>query len=110
MTKNIGYVHDIYAGKYICCNNLFQILNGHKAFVVNGISADFIVVFAVTETVNFDKESENSITAFIVEKDTPGVSWTKVESANVELAEITFENVQVPVGTIEFVIICVMFY
>ncbi|KAH1012789.1 complex I assembly factor ACAD9, mitochondrial [Dendroctonus ponderosae] len=72
------------------------VLNGNKCFVVNGISADFYVVLAVSEKAVLDSETVNSLSAFIVEKDSKGVSWKKLESANFEIADITFDNVQVP--------------
>lgn len=45
------------------------ILNGTKHFITNGKHADFALVFAVNDR---DKKAQGGITAFLVEKDTPG--------------------------------------
>jgi alkylation response protein AidB-like acyl-CoA dehydrogenase len=45
------------------------VLNGTKHFITNGKHADFALVFAVTDK---EKRAQGGITAFIVEKDTPG--------------------------------------
>src|SRR5215218_6930871 len=49
------------------------VINGTKNWITNATIADFYVVFAVT-----DRESRR-ISAFIVEKDTPGFSVPKLE-------------------------------
>lgn len=51
------------------------VINGVKQFITNGDMADIVIVFAKT-----DKDlGANGITAFIVEKNTPGFRATKVE-------------------------------
>lgn len=67
-------------------------------YVVNGISADYLIVFAVTNNSNNEESSEVSITAFLVEKDMPGVSWRKLDGSRNEIAQVTFQNTQIPVG------------
>ncbi|MFA5536271.1 MAG: acyl-CoA dehydrogenase [Bacillota bacterium] len=72
------------------------ILNGTKIFITNAGEAEIYVVFAVT-----DKEKKHrGISAFIVEKGTPGFSFGKAEkkmgirgSATMELV---FENCRLP--------------
>lgn len=74
----------------------YYILNGTKRFITNGGEAGIFVIFAYT-----NKEAKHrGISAFIVERDTPGFSLGKHEdlmgiraTANCELI---FEDVKVP--------------
>ncbi|WP_026963008.1 acyl-CoA dehydrogenase [Alicyclobacillus herbarius] len=75
------------------------VLNGSKVFITNGGSAEVYVVFALTDA---EKRSHGGITAFIVEKGTPGFRIGKKEkklgiraSTTVELV---FEDCRVPVA------------
>ena len=52
-----------------------MLLNGSKVFITNGGEADVYIVFAVTEA----KLGGKGITAFIVEKNTPGLIFGKDE-------------------------------
>jgi len=72
------------------------IINGVKHFITNGKEAGIYVVFAKT-----DKEARHKgISAFIVEKDTPGFSIGKLEHKlgirASSTAELIFENCEVP--------------
>ncbi|WLD93197.1 acyl-CoA dehydrogenase [Alkalihalobacillus sp. AL-G] len=72
------------------------ILNGSKIFITNGGDAEIYVVFAVT-----DPESKHKgITAFIIEKGTPGFSFGKKEKKlgirSSPTLEIIFEDCRVP--------------
>jgi alkylation response protein AidB-like acyl-CoA dehydrogenase len=73
------------------------ILNGTKVFITNAGEADTYVVFART-----DKEAlkHHGITAFIVEKGTPGFSFGKKEKKmgirSSPTMELVFENCRVP--------------
>jgi len=72
------------------------ILNGNKIFITNGAEAEIAVVFA-TE----DKSKGNKgISAFIVEKGTPGFSVGKIEEKmglhGDITAELIFDNARVP--------------
>ena len=72
------------------------ILNGNKIFITNGGDAEIYVVFAVT-----DKEKKGKgISAFIVEKGTPGFSFGKKERKmglrSSPTLELIFDNCQVP--------------
>jgi len=51
------------------------LINGTKSFVTNGVQAHVIVLFAVTDPDN----PKRRMSAFIVEKNTPGCSIGKVE-------------------------------
>jgi acyl-CoA dehydrogenase len=72
------------------------ILNGSKIFITNAGEADVYIVFASTEP---DKGSYG-ISAFIVEKDTPGFSVGKKEKKmglnGSNTCEIIFEDARVP--------------
>lgn len=67
-------------------------LNGTKTFVYNGIESDVVVVFAQTG---------ESLSAFLVETATPGVSFSepykKMGLDGLSAATLTLENVFVPV-------------
>ncbi|WP_270180410.1 acyl-CoA dehydrogenase [Alkalihalobacillus sp. CinArs1] len=73
-------------------------LNGSKVFITNGGEADTYVVFART---NPDEKGSKGVTAFIVEKDTPGFSIGKKEKKmglnGSNTVEIIFEDARVPV-------------
>lgn len=72
------------------------ILNGSKIFITNGGDAEIYVVFAVTDLVLKHK----GITAFIVEKGTPGFSIGKKEKKlgirASATTEIIFEDCRIP--------------
>jgi acyl-CoA dehydrogenase len=74
----------------------YYILNGSKIFITNAGEADVYIVFASTEP---DKGSYG-ISAFIVEKDTPGFSVGKKEKKmglnGSNTCEILFEDARVP--------------
>lgn len=71
------------------------LINGTKCFVTNGQEADVIVLFAVT-----DPGEKRAMSAFIVEKDTPGLSVGKAEKKMgikaSSTTELIFENVVIP--------------
>ena len=72
------------------------ILNGVKNFVTNGSNADLIIVFAVT-----DKEKgSKGLTAFVVEKNSPGFSVGKIEKKlgirSSDTVELIFEDCRIP--------------
>lgn len=74
----------------------YYVLNGSKIFITNGGFADTYIVFAVTDP---DKGSKG-ISAFIVEKDTPGFEIGKREKKmglhGSSTVFLTFENCRVP--------------
>lgn len=71
------------------------VINGSKNFITHGISGETFVVLAVT-----DKSKNKSISAFIVEKGTPGFSSGKKENKLgmrcSETATLIFDNVRIP--------------
>ncbi len=71
-------------------------LNGNKLFITNGAEADILVVFATVDK----SQGYRGVTAFIVEKDTPGFSVGKHESKlgirASSTVELIFDNCPVP--------------
>ncbi|MFM1651166.1 acyl-CoA dehydrogenase [Brevibacillus sp. B_LB10_24] len=72
------------------------VLNGNKIFITNGGDAEIYIVFAVTDPTLKHK----GITAFIVEKGTPGFSMGKKEKKlgirSSPTLEVIFENARIP--------------
>ena len=71
------------------------VINGRKHFITGGDSADFALVFAVTDP---EKRAQGGITAFLVDAGTPGFSVTRVQrtmSPYQNPVELTFEDVEV---------------
>jgi butyryl-CoA dehydrogenase len=73
------------------------VINGSKIFITNAGDAELYIVFART-----DKEAQkhHGISAFIVEKDTPGFSFGKKEKKmgirSSPTMELVFENCRIP--------------
>ena len=76
------------------------VLNGTKCFITGGARAGVLVIFASTDP----SKGTRGITAFIVEKDTPGFSSGKIENkmgiAGSETAELIFEDCRVPAANV----------
>jgi alkylation response protein AidB-like acyl-CoA dehydrogenase len=72
------------------------ILNGTKNWITHGLSGDVLVVLVRTG----ELLDSNGITAFIVEKGTPGFSAVKIKDKlgvrASETAELIFDNVRIP--------------
>ncbi|AYF54220.1 acyl-CoA dehydrogenase [Clostridium novyi] len=111
------YLPDLCSGKKIGCFGLTEpnagtdasagqtiavkdgdkyILNGQKCFITNAPIADVFIIFAMT-----DKSKGNKgISAFIVEKEYPGISIGKVEDKmginGAQVGEIILEDCPVP--------------
>jgi acyl-CoA dehydrogenase len=76
------------------------VINGRKHFITNGLHADFAVVFAVTDA---EKRAQGGITAFIVERDTPGYNIGKRQrtmAGESNQVELVFEDCRVPATNI----------
>jgi alkylation response protein AidB-like acyl-CoA dehydrogenase len=72
------------------------VINGTKHFITNGQDADFVQVFAVTDA---HKKAAGGITAFVVEKGTPGLTVGKTQQviySGEGPCELVFEDVRVP--------------
>ncbi|SFE09000.1 acyl-CoA dehydrogenase/hypothetical protein [Lentibacillus persicus] len=72
------------------------ILNGSKVFITNGGEADTYITFARTS----DEPGSKGVSAFIVEKDTPGLIIGKPEKKmglhGSSTVQLTFDNCKVP--------------
>ena len=68
------------------------VINGSKVFITNGGEADVYIVFASTDL----EKGSRGISAFIVEKDTPGLIIGKDEHKmglhGSRTVQLTFEN------------------
>lgn len=76
------------------------VLNGSKCFITNGKEADVYIVIAVTGIVEKRGRKMKEISAFIVEKDTPGFSFgTKEKKMGIRGSstyELIFEDCRIP--------------
>ena len=76
------------------------VLVGTKIFITNGDVADVVCVFAVTDP----EKGANGISAFVVEKGTPGFSVGKHEKKmgirGSPTVELVFENCEVPAANL----------
>lgn len=74
----------------------YYVINGYKTFITNGGIADIYVIFATVDV----SRGRNGITAFIVEKDTPGlVAGQKEKKMGIRAshtATLAFEEMRVP--------------
>lgn len=77
------------------------VLNGTKHFITNGPIADVFTVMALTDR---EKRGRGGITAFIVEKGTPGFRVGQIHDAmgarGAHQSELIFEDCRVPVGNV----------
>jgi butyryl-CoA dehydrogenase len=76
------------------------ILNGSKVFITNGGEADIYVVFAITDP----SKGARGISAFIVEKGTPGFVFGKKEKKmgikSSPTLQLHFENCRIPAANL----------
>ena len=71
------------------------VLNGSKTFITNGVYSDYLVVAAKTSP----ELGNKGISMFVVDRDTPGISATKLDKLGwraSDTAEIAFDNVVIP--------------
>lgn len=80
------------------------VLNGTKIFITNGKEADVYIVIAVTGTVEKRGKVQKEISAFIVEKGTPGFSFgTKEKKMGIRGSstyELIFTDCRIPKGNL----------
>ena len=76
------------------------VLNGSKCFITNGKEADVYVIFAITGTVEKRGRMQKEISAFIVEKGTPGFTFgTKEKKMGIRGSstyELIFTDCRIP--------------
>ena len=76
-------------------------INGSKTFITNAPVADVIIVFALTDAT---KGYHGGVTAFLMERDTPGLTASKkIEKMGIRTSpfgELAFDDVRVPASSI----------
>ena len=75
-------------------NGNTYILNGSKTFITNGVYSDYLIVAAKTDP----SDKYKGISLFVVDRDTPGISATKLDKLGwraSDTGEIAFDNVVV---------------
>ena len=75
------------------------VINGSKTFITNGVYGDYMVVAAKTNP----ELGNKGMSMFIVDKDTTGVSVTKLDKLGwraSDTAEIAFDNVIIPASNL----------
>ena len=76
------------------------VLNGSKVFITNGKEADIYVIIAVTGVVEVKGRKKKEISAFIVEKGTPGFTFgTKEKKMGIRGSstyELIFQDCRIP--------------
>ncbi|KAB8049996.1 acyl-CoA dehydrogenase [Janthinobacterium rivuli] len=79
----------------------YYILNGSKRYITNAPEASIFTVMARTDPV---KRGAAAISAFIVEKDTPGLSLGKIDKKmgqqGAHTCDVIFENCRVPAANL----------
>ena len=79
----------------------FYILNGSKRYITNAPEASIFTVMARTDPI---KRGASAISAFIVEKGTPGLSLGKIDKKmgqqGAHTCDVIFENCRVPAANI----------
>ncbi|MDK3017320.1 acyl-CoA dehydrogenase family protein [Pseudodonghicola flavimaris] len=79
------------------------VVNGEKIFITMAMKADFIILFAVTGVDETPKGPRKRITAFLVDKDTPGIAVSPIHvvgNRGMKSCAISFSDVRVPARNI----------
>jgi acyl-CoA dehydrogenase len=78
------------------------VIDGSKHFISNADRADFAIVFAATGVEETSRGTKKSISGFLVDLDTPGLTVTRgpdsVSHRGYHHSELAFEGCRVPVG------------
>ncbi|MDP5082265.1 MAG: acyl-CoA dehydrogenase family protein [Winogradskyella sp.] len=75
------------------------VINGSKTFITNGVYSDYLVVAAKTKP----ELGNKGISIFLIDRDTPGVSSTKLDKLGwraSDTGEIAFDNVVIPASNL----------
>ncbi|WP_028606816.1 acyl-CoA dehydrogenase family protein [uncultured Olleya sp.] len=75
------------------------VINGSKTFITNGVYSDYLIVAAKTNP----ELGNKGISIFLVDRDTPGVSATKLDKLGwraSDTGEIAFDNVTIPASNL----------
>ena len=77
----------------------FFTINGAKHFISHAGEADFVILFAVTDQFEYKGRMKNKVTAFLVDKDTPGMTVrrgpTCVSNRGYNQYEIFFDDCKI---------------
>ncbi|MBH8581901.1 acyl-CoA dehydrogenase family protein [Bisbaumannia pacifica] len=80
------------------------VLNGSKHFISHAGQADFAIVFAVTDTYEYQGKPRNAVTAFLVDRDTPGLSMRRgprcVSNRGYHTYELFLDDCRVPASKV----------
>ncbi len=80
------------------------IVNGTKHFISHADVADFVILFAATGTEDTASGPKKKITAFLVDKDSPGLTVTRgsgcVSNRGYHQCELSFTGCRVPAGNL----------
>jgi acyl-CoA dehydrogenase len=79
------------------------VINGTKQFITMAMRADFIILFAVTGINETPKGQRKRITAFLVDKSTPGITVTPMAvlgNRGMKSCIISLDDVRVPLSNI----------
>jgi acyl-CoA dehydrogenase len=79
------------------------VVNGTKQFITMAMRADFIILFAVTGQDDTSRGKRSRITAFLVDKESPGITVTPldvVSNRGMKSCIIVFNDVRVPARNI----------
>jgi len=75
------------------------IINGSKTFITNGYYSDYLIVAAKTDA----NSKHAGMSIFVIDRETKGVSATKLDKLGwraSDTAEISFDNVEIPVSNL----------
>lgn len=75
------------------------VINGSKTFITNGVSSDYLIIAAKTTP----ELGNKGISIFIIDRDTPGVSATKLDKLGwraSDTGEIAFDEVTIPASNL----------
>lgn len=80
------------------------VLNGAKHFISHAGHADFAIVFAVTDSFERNGKRRNAVTAFLVDKGTPGMTVRRgprcVSNKGYHTYELFFDDCRVPASSV----------
>ncbi|MDD0977680.1 acyl-CoA dehydrogenase family protein [Pseudomonas fontis] len=80
------------------------VLNGSKHFISHAGHADFAIVFAVTDTYEHNGRKRNAVTAFLVDRGTPGMTIRRgpkcVSNRGYHTYELFFDDCKVPASKV----------
>lgn len=66
--------------------------------VFNGCFAKYFIVYAITDIKNDKGVNEVQLSAFLVDKDSPGVTIKKYDTSGINIADVSFSDTPVPAG------------